>query len=160
MYLPLGAFFRGYRIILDESALAYDYPTGLASEFRRKVRTLAGVYQIIGQYPALLRPSNRMWIHFVSHKLARLLMPYALLAAAAVSFGLPNPWNRCALAAQALVYGMAAVDSWLPAGWPVKRVTAPARTFVVLMAASLCAVSILFVPSRILWKETRVSPAR
>ena len=33
------------------SALAFDYPTALASEFRRKVRTLAGVYQIVGFYP-------------------------------------------------------------------------------------------------------------
>ena len=40
MYLPLEAFFRGYRVILDDSALAFDYPTPLASEFRRKVRTL------------------------------------------------------------------------------------------------------------------------
>jgi cellulose synthase/poly-beta-1,6-N-acetylglucosamine synthase-like glycosyltransferase len=159
MHLPLGAFFRGYRVILDDSALAYDYPTQLSSEFRRKVRTLAGVYQIMGQYPALLGPSNRMWIHFFSHKFARLLMPYALIAAAAASFGLPVPWNRCALAAQALFYGMAALDYWLPGGWVLKRLTSPARTFTVLMAASLCAVAILFVPSRILWKETRVGAA-
>ena len=70
-------FFSGYRVILDDTAIAYDYPTQLASEFRRKVRTLAGVYQVIGQYPALLAPRNRMWIHFMSHKLARLLMPWA-----------------------------------------------------------------------------------
>ncbi len=43
MYLPLGAFFEGYRVIVDDSALAFDYPTPLAAEFRRKVRTLAGV---------------------------------------------------------------------------------------------------------------------
>ena len=54
MYLPLGAFFRGYRVILDDAALAFDYPTPLASEFRRKVRTLAGVYQIMG-------PIRRCW---------------------------------------------------------------------------------------------------
>jgi len=157
MYLPLAAFFRGYRVILDDTALAYDYPTQLSSEFRRKVRTLAGVYQIIGQYPALLGPANRMWIHFFSHKLARLLMPYALIAAAVASFGLPAPWDRAALAAQALFYLAALADSWLPRRNPLRRITSPARTFTVLVAASLCAVSILFVPSRILWKETQVS---
>jgi biofilm PGA synthesis N-glycosyltransferase PgaC len=156
MYLPLAAFFRGYRVILDDSAVAYDYPTQLSSEFRRKVRTLAGVYQIIGQYPALLGPSNRMWIHFVSHKLARLLMPYALIAAGAASFGLPGPWNRLALASQALFYLAAVADHWLPGRSPLKRITSPVRTFSVLMAAALCAVSVLFVPTRILWKETRV----
>src|SRR5450432_1341545 len=160
MYLPLGAFFRGYRVILDKSALAYDFPTRLSSEFRRKVRTLAGVYQIVGQYPALLGPSNRMWVHFVSHKLARLLMPYALIAVAAASFGLPAPWGRYALGAQALFYAMAVADCWLPGRSPFKRITSPVRTFTVLMAAALCAVSVLFLPSRYFWKETKVSAVR
>lgn len=157
MYLPIGAFFRGYRVILDESALAFDYPTALASEFRRKVRTLAGVYQIIGFYPALLGWGNRMWIHFFSHKLARLMMPWALIVAAAASFGLPVPWKFWAIAAQASAYTLALLDGWVPIGFGLKRLTSPVRTFVVLMAASLCALAILFVPARVLWKETRVS---
>ena len=41
VYLPLAAFFRGYRVILESSARAYDYPTELGSEFLRKVRTYA-----------------------------------------------------------------------------------------------------------------------
>jgi hypothetical protein len=156
MFLPLGAFFRGYRVIFDESALAFDYPTALASEFRRKVRTLAGVYQIVGFYPALLGPRNRTWIHFFSHKLARLLMPWALVAAAISAIFLPAPWNTVALAAQMLAYLLALADVALPSGLPLKRVTAPLRTFTVLMAASLCALAILFVPARMLWRETRV----
>jgi glycosyltransferase involved in cell wall biosynthesis len=157
MFLPLSAFFAGYRAILDESARAFDYPTQLASEFRRKVRTLAGVYQVIGQYPALIGPGNRMWIHFVSHKLARLLMPWALLAAAASTLSLPEPWRSAMAAAQILGYGLAAADSVLPSWFPLKRLTSPLRTFLVLMAASLCAVCIFFVPPRVLWGQTRVS---
>src|SRR5713226_3752704 len=64
VYLPLAAFFRGYRVILESSARAYDYPTELGSEFLRKVRTLAGVYQTLRYYPALLTHRNRMWLHF------------------------------------------------------------------------------------------------
>jgi len=157
MYLPLAAFFRGARVILDDSALAYDYPTALASEFRRKVRTLAGVYQIVGFYPALLGPRNRMWIHFFSHKLARLLMPWAMIAAAVASLGLPAPWNVWAIGAEASACVLAMLDVWLPARFPLKRLTSPIRTFAVLMAASLCALAILVVPPRVLWKETRVS---
>jgi biofilm PGA synthesis N-glycosyltransferase PgaC len=157
MYLPLGAFFKGYRVILDRAALAYDHPTALASEFHRKVRTLAGVYQILGLYPALLGPRNRMWIHFFSHKLARLLMPWALIAAAVASFGMPAPWKGWALGAQAAAYGVAWLDAWLPSNFPLKRFTSPVRTFAVLMTASLCALAILFVPAHELWKETRVS---
>jgi cellulose synthase/poly-beta-1,6-N-acetylglucosamine synthase-like glycosyltransferase len=160
MYLPLGAFFQGYRVIFEETARAYDYPTPLASEFRRKVRTLAGVYQVIGQYPALLGPANRMWIHFFSHKLARLIMPWAMIVAALTCFGLPRPWNLWAAAAQAGGYALAFLDPWIPERFPLKRLSSPARTFVVLMVASLCAVSILFVPAQMLWKETRVSDPR
>lgn len=159
MHLPLGAFFRGYRVILEDSARAYDFPTQLASEFRRKVRTLAGVYQIVGQYPALLGPRNRMWLHFVSHKLSRLLMPWAMLAALASSLGLRDPWRTWVLAAQAAGYGLAAADLLLPEGTPLKRLSSPVRTFVTLMAASLCAVAFFFVPAGVLWGETRVSAA-
>jgi biofilm PGA synthesis N-glycosyltransferase PgaC len=157
MYLPLAAFFRGYRVVFDDAALAFDSPTMLASEFRRKVRTLAGVYQIVGSYPALLGPRNRMWIHFFSHKVARLLMPWAMLAAAVASFGLPAPWNAWAIGAGTSACVLALLDVWLPAGFPLKRLTSPLRTFAVLMTASLCALAILFVPPRVLWRETRVS---
>ena len=157
MYLPLCAFFRGLRVILDGAALAFDCPTPLASEFRRKVRTLAGVYQIVGFFPALLGPRNRMWIHFFSHKLARLLMPWAMIAAAVASFGLPAPWKAWAIGAQAAAYVLALLDACLPARFPLKRLTSPVRTFAVLMTASLCAVAIFFVPPRLLWRETRVS---
>jgi cellulose synthase/poly-beta-1,6-N-acetylglucosamine synthase-like glycosyltransferase len=157
MYLPLAAFFRGYRVVFDDAALAFDCPTMLASEFSRKVRTLAGVYQIVGSYPALLGPRNRMWIHFFSHKLARLLMPWAMIAAAVASFGLPAPWNVWAVSTEVFACILALLDVWLPAGFPLKRLTSPVRTFAVLMAASLCALAILFVPPRVLWRDTRVS---
>jgi glycosyltransferase involved in cell wall biosynthesis len=155
-YLPLCAFFRGYRFVFDTGAIAYEYPTTLDAEFRRKVRTLAGIYQLIGIFPALIGPGNRMWIHFVSHKLGRLLVPFALILMAVSSFGLPDGWKVAALTAEAAFYVLAALDSRIPEHWPIKRVSSLTRTFVVLMAASLCAVAIFFVPAGKLWKETRV----
>ncbi len=159
-YLPLSACLRGYRFIIDPGAIAYEYPTSLDTEFRRKVRTLAGIYQLIGFMPGLIGPANRMWIHFVSYKLGRLLLPFALMAMFAASFWLPAPWNIVAPGCQALFYLMAAADRWMPARGLAKRLTSVAHTFVVLMLASLCAVSIFFVPPRSLWKETRVSAPR
>jgi len=155
MYLPLAAFFRGYRVIFDPTAKAFDYPTALDAEFRRKVRTQAGVYQIIGAYPQLLGLENRMWIDFVSHKLGRLLLPYACLLMAGSSFWLPQPWRTLALAAQGLFGMLALADGWLPEGSRLKRLTSPLRTFVVLMAAVFCAGSVLFLPHDYFWKETK-----
>lgn len=155
MFLPLCAFFQGYRVLLDTHARAYDEPVTLESEFRRKVRTLAGVYQVIGYFPELLGPRNRMWIHFVSHKFGRLLAPFALMIMAVTAFGLAAPWSYWMAAGQALFYGLAAVDLVIPESSPVKRFTSPIRTFVVLMAASLVAASILVKPAGAFWKPAR-----
>jgi cellulose synthase/poly-beta-1,6-N-acetylglucosamine synthase-like glycosyltransferase len=160
MFLPVAAFLRGYRIILEESAKAFDYPTALDTEFYRKVRTQAGVCQIIRFYPQLLSLRNRMWLAFVSHKLARLLLPYALLAAAASSFALDEPWRTPALLLQAFFYALALFDLWIPEGQPAKRLSAPVRSFVVLLAAAFCALFVLLQPPAAVWKETRVRSAR
>jgi cellulose synthase/poly-beta-1,6-N-acetylglucosamine synthase-like glycosyltransferase len=155
VHLPMAAFFRGYRLVLDEQAKAWDVPASLKTEFRRKVRTQAGVYQLVRAYPALLGPRNRLWVHFVSYKFGRLLLPFALLLVAASSFGLADPWRSAALAAQGCFYLMAALDLLVPEGWRIKRLTSPARTFVVLMVAALLAVSALFRPGSGFWREAR-----
>ena len=151
MHQPLGAFFQGYRLVVEPGAIAYDHPSTLDNEFRRKVRTLAGNFQILRAYPALLGPGNRMWLHFVSTKFARLLLPYALLAIAAATPWLPLPWAWLLAAGQIAFYGMAIADTRLPNGARMKRLTAPVRTFTVLMAAALCASAIFVVPAERLW---------
>jgi cellulose synthase/poly-beta-1,6-N-acetylglucosamine synthase-like glycosyltransferase len=155
-YLPLAAIFGGYRFVFERRAIAYDYPTQLDVEFQRKVRTLAGLVQLVGSYPRLLNVFTRLGFHFFSYKLGRLLLPYALLLVAVSGFWLPRPWAQAAIGGQVLLYGLAALDHWVPAGFALKRLSAVCRTFVVLIAAALCAGSILFVPAARLWKETRV----
>jgi biofilm PGA synthesis N-glycosyltransferase PgaC len=155
VYQPLTAFFKGYRVVLDEGARAYDLPTSLNSEFRRKVRTQAGMFQILRYYPALLGPGNRMWIHFVSHKVGRLLLPWALIAVCVSAIALPGPFAVLALAPQIGLYGIALVDRWIPEHSLLKRLSSPARTFTVLMAAALCAPFVLLAPAEKVWKETR-----
>ncbi len=154
MYLPLAAFFRGYRLVVDERARAYDYPTSLETEFRRKVRTLGGNYQILWAYPGLAGPQNRIWLHYMSYKFGRLLLPWLLIAIAAASFGLPHFWSGIFVAAQVLFYGMAVIDGWIPKDSRCKKLSSPARTFVVMMAATVAGLSVFFVPARSLWRVT------
>ncbi len=156
VYLPLAAFFAGYRIILDESAKAFDYPTNLTSEFRRKVRTQAGLYQILQQYPQLLSSKNRMRKHFISAKFSRLVIPFLLILIAITTFGLPEPFRKIALGGQVMFYSIAMLDKWIPEGSAVKMLSSPIRTFVVLMGAALMGLQIFFVPPGKLWKETKV----
>jgi cellulose synthase/poly-beta-1,6-N-acetylglucosamine synthase-like glycosyltransferase len=49
--LPLRAFFRGYRVVFDPAAIAFDYPAVAGTEFRRRFRTLAGLWQVHARIP-------------------------------------------------------------------------------------------------------------
>ncbi len=160
MYLPLSAFLRGYRLVVDTRAKAFDHPTGLDAEFRRKVRTLAGNYQVLVAYPQMLGPANRLWLHFWSYKFGRLLLPFALILMFAASFALPRPLASVAVGLQLVFYALAITDRWVAQGFPLKRLTSPIRTFVTLMGAGIWALSVFFVPSGSLWKQTRVAQAK
>lgn len=155
MYLPLSAFFKGYRLVQEPRAEALDYPTSRSVEFKRKVRTLGGNYQILLAYPALLGPRNRMWLHFMSYKFARLLLPWIFLLLLVSSCFLPS-WKWAALGSQALFYLLALVDPWIRDGMTLKRFTAMARTVVAMLIATLWGLSVLFVPPKSLWKETKI----
>lgn len=160
MYVPLAAFFRGYRLIVEEDARAIDHATDVETEFWRKVRTLAGNYQLLKYYPELLTPRNRMLFHYLSYKIARLLLPWAVLALLIVSFWLPRPWRDAALIAQGLFYGLALSDRFASVGSMWRRLSSPARTVVTMLAAAACAVAIFFVPPKQLWKPTQIPIAR
>jgi hypothetical protein len=88
--------------------------------------------------------------------LTRVLLPYALIVVAIASFFLPPVAAAVALAGQGLIYGLAALDGLVPDGSSLKRISSPARTFCMLMVASLWAVSVFFVPSSQLWKANQV----
>ena len=157
VYLPMAAFFQGYRVLWSDGAKAFDYPTPLDAEYRRKVRTQAGIYQVIGFFPALLNPfRNRMWFHFCSHRVGRLLLPFFLIGLLLGTAALPWPRAGWGLAAQGLFYATALVDRCIPEGFPLKRLTSVVRTFVVLVMAALVAASIIVRPAKDFWTVTRV----
>jgi biofilm PGA synthesis N-glycosyltransferase PgaC len=156
MFLPLGAFFKGYRTIIEERARAFDYPTGVETEFRRKVRTLAGNYQLLRYYPQLLSFRNRMLFHYLSYKIARLMLPWLVIALFALSFALPQPLAAIAVSAQCLFYLLALADFLVPQKSRFKRVSSPARTIVTMLAATACAIAIFFVSPQRLWKPTQI----
>jgi poly-beta-1,6-N-acetyl-D-glucosamine synthase len=114
---PMRAVLDGYRVVFNEQAYAFDRAALDAdAEQRRKIRTLAGNVQILGLEPRLLIPFvNPVWLQYVSHKLGRLLVPYALLMlfAASVALSATHPLYAIALAAQCVVYLLAGYGAWL-----------------------------------------------
>jgi len=137
LYWPLQVVMRGRRVVYDECAVAYDrLPELPADEFRRKVRTLSGNFQLAAALPQALLPwRNPIWAQFVSHKLLRLAVPWMLLGVFLASTLLVGPVYRIALVAQIIFYGLAIVAL---AGGPGSRwrVAAAAAAFVVLNAAA------------------------
>lgn len=81
--IPMLAAMQGWRISFESGAMAYDAPSSdAAKEKIRKVRTLAGNFQLISLFEGLLNPwRNPLWGRFVAHKMLRLACPVALLVA-------------------------------------------------------------------------------
>ncbi len=155
VFLPLSVHLKGYRLVLEEGAIAVDEPAGLRTEFRRKVRTQAGILQLIATFPGLFGRRNRMRFHFVSLKIGRLLLPYSFAALLIASLALPEPWRWWVAGPQLAFWALAAIDPWLRPGSVAKKLTAAPRACATLMLAAVFALKILFVPPRRLWVETR-----
>lgn len=81
--IPMLAAMQGWRVSFESGAMAYDAPSSdAAKEKIRKVRTLAGNFQLISLFEGLLNPlRNPLWGRFVAHKMLRLACPAALLIA-------------------------------------------------------------------------------
>jgi cellulose synthase/poly-beta-1,6-N-acetylglucosamine synthase-like glycosyltransferase len=81
VYIPLAIARQGYRCIWDKEAKAYDRPAYTPEEeYRRKVRTLAGNYQIFAMFKDLFVPfKNAAAIPLFSHKLLRVLAPIFMI---------------------------------------------------------------------------------
>jgi len=159
--LSLRAFFSGYRVIFDPEAIAFDYPAAEGGEFRRRLRTLAGLWQLFVRLPQLFTSANRMRFHFLSYKFGRLVLPWAILLILGSTLALPDPrWRNFLLIDELILVALAALDRFVPRAFPLKRISSPARTFVVMNAASLLAVLVFFVPPEALWRPTRMQAHR
>jgi poly-beta-1,6-N-acetyl-D-glucosamine synthase len=155
VYLPLSIHLKCYRLVLAEDAIAIDEPTGLRSEFRRKVRTQAGILQLMATFPGLFSRCNRMRFHFVSLKVGRLMLPYLLALLLGSALALPVPWRWFAALPQIFFWSLALADPWFRRVKALQKLTAVPRAFAVLVFSAVCALKVLFVPPRALWVEAR-----
>ncbi|WP_437999552.1 glycosyltransferase family 2 protein [Sorangium sp. So ce185] len=144
MWVPMRLRLEGRSILFAEDAIAYDDAFGDEREFGRKVRTLAGNYQLFSLLPALLVPfRNPSWFEIFSHKLLRLVCPWALVAllltstVAWVGAEASGDASWTLYAARALFGGQAAFYLLAALGGAAGKLGALARTFVVLNAAAV-----------------------
>jgi cellulose synthase/poly-beta-1,6-N-acetylglucosamine synthase-like glycosyltransferase len=137
VWIPARLGLRGKRVAFVAGAEAYDTAFEDEQEFRRKVRTLAGNYQLFAMVPALLSPfANPFWFELVSKKVMRLCAPWLMLVLAISSTAWLVTGGGRALAG-ALVAAQAAFYAAAAAGARAGRLARVARTFVVLNLAAV-----------------------
>jgi len=115
--IPMRIARRGFRVLFEPRARAFDWkaPTSSA-EFSRKVRTLAGNFQMFATERWMLSPfANRLWVQTVSHKWLRLVLPVFYVAALGANlFLLDRAFYQLTMAAQAAFFGVALAGYLFP----------------------------------------------
>jgi cellulose synthase/poly-beta-1,6-N-acetylglucosamine synthase-like glycosyltransferase len=106
--IPLRIVRDGYRVLFEPSARAYDGASATArQEFVRKVRTIAGTFQLLSREGWIFDPfRNAVWFETISHKALRLTLPVLQLLVMIANLRLATfvPVYRVLLAAQLLFY--------------------------------------------------------
>jgi cellulose synthase/poly-beta-1,6-N-acetylglucosamine synthase-like glycosyltransferase len=147
---PMRVVLAGFRVVFEPEARAYDrIAADAATEWRRKVRTLAGNHQVLAQEPRLLVPGlNPVWWQYVSHKVGRLVVPYALLLLLASSAALARQAPVYAVSLAGFVFlGALALSGWLDIRGRAARI---AFTFVMLNSAAVAGL-VAFARRRRVW---------
>jgi hypothetical protein len=144
MWIPMRLRLQRRLLLWAEEAVAWDEAFGDDREFGRKVRTLAGNYQLFARMPALLVPFvNPSWLEIASHKLLRLVGPWALAVCLIASAVAARPLAQIAYepsalwALRALAIGQLFVYALAALGARAGRQGTVYRTFVVLNVAAV-----------------------
>jgi len=154
MFQPLSIIRQGYRSVVDEDAFVYDtWPKQVEGEFHRKVRTLAGNFQLFQLAPWTLSPGNRVFLQLVSHKVLRLVVPYLLILMLVSAFALAAGSVFYAAFAALQVIGWTIAIAGLRYKVPIlHRAAAAAAALLVLNAAAVVGLYRFLFTRGPLWK--------
>jgi len=126
--VPMGAVLAGKRTVFEPRARAHDRVCPPEQEFRRKVRTLAGNFQLVALMPQLLVPGrNPVFLQFLSHKIGRLLVPHFLVLLFASNLLLREGFYLVFLVCQCSFYLLAGAGALVSKGLGKGAEPAPAR---------------------------------
>jgi poly-beta-1,6-N-acetyl-D-glucosamine synthase len=153
VYIPLHVARQGQRVVFDPEAQAFDpFTPEPKQEFRRKLRTLFGNYQLLQLAPWVLTRPNPLRVQFVCHKLLRLLVPFALIGAMVSAFWLKaTSFYEIALVLQLLFYALAALKLFHMKFGVVSRLSDISLAFIVLNTAAAVAFVYFVMGKRAVW---------
>jgi cellulose synthase/poly-beta-1,6-N-acetylglucosamine synthase-like glycosyltransferase len=106
--IPVSVLAKGYRAVYEPSAIVYEEAHEMTG-FGRRIRIMAGNIQQLREIKGLLYPLRPLALFFfLSHKLSRLLVPFAMVVALIVNlFLLASPVYRAIFAGQLVFYVLA-----------------------------------------------------
>ena len=115
---PLHVIRKGYRVVFEDRALAFEETTQSTSEeFSMRVRVVTRGIRGMLSVPDLLKPWLYPWVSLQlwSHKVLRWLVPFFLIILLSSNFAL---WNhheyRLFFSAQIFFYFLSCLSVWLP----------------------------------------------
>jgi cellulose synthase/poly-beta-1,6-N-acetylglucosamine synthase-like glycosyltransferase len=154
MFQPLSVIRQGFRCVIDEQATVIDsWPQRHEDEFRRKVRTLAGNFQLVQRAPWILTGQNRALFQFISHKGMRLVVPYlfVLLFVSTLCAASDSAFYAAFLATQIVGWGLAVAGLYLQLPLFHRLASAASAVFLLNVAAVVGLYRFLFTPPP-LWR--------
>lgn len=163
MFQPLAIIRQGYRSVLERSAVVFDtWPEKISGEFSRKVRTLAGNFQLVALAPWTVTPANRVVVQLISHKLLRLIVPYLFVMLLAISLflGISSVTLLLFAIGQIAFWCLAILSLWFRVPG-LHRLGTPASALLVLNAAAVVGLyKFLFTrgPLWKIWSPTSLTP--
>ncbi|HBY01491.1 MAG TPA: hypothetical protein DEG92_02940 [Rikenellaceae bacterium] len=106
---PMIILHSGYKVLFNPKARAYDKVSkDMATEWRRKVRTLAGNWQLLSRTPEIFNPIRfGVFWRLLSHKIFRLLIPFWLMIAFISCMCVDGAMYKTLAAVQLVFYGAA-----------------------------------------------------
>ena len=154
VYIPLEIVRQGQRVVFEPQARAWDDLSSIARhEFGRKLRTLAGNYQLLQFAPWLLTTSNPLLLEFVCHKVLRLLVPFALLSLLVSTLWLREGLYGFVLVLQIVFYVLAGLGLFRLRLGLLSRLSNISLAFTVLNTAA-CLAFIYFITGRkVAWTQ-------
>jgi len=113
--IPVSVLAKGYRAVYEPKAVVYEEAREMTG-FGRRVRIMAGNLQQLRELKGLLKPFRALPLFFfLSHKVSRLLVPFAMVAALVLNlFLMSSPFYATLFWLQAVFYVLALMGALLP----------------------------------------------
>jgi biofilm PGA synthesis N-glycosyltransferase PgaC len=154
--VPINLLQNGMRILIESGAFIYDSTQeDAAIEKKRKIRTLTGNYQSFLRNRWLFSfRRNPIWWQFISHKVFRLVVPYALAILLVTSIFLTGWIYNLMVIAQAVFYCLALIGRFISASRSIKLVSFSYVFFELNLAVVQALIQYLQNPIDAKWEKT------